>query len=88
MAANRSSHFPAAEAVVQTLKPAQDRRGLILRVYEPHGGRGKVRVELGFDVRQVRQCNHVEEDGPAVKVDRGAFEFEISPFQIRTFRVR
>jgi alpha-mannosidase len=76
-----------AAAVVQTLKVAQDGRGLVLRLYEPHGGRGQVRVQLDLPVRAVHSCNLVEEDGPALKLRDGAFEFDINPFQIRTFRL-
>ena len=76
-----------AAAIVQTLKVAQDGRGLVLRLYEPHGARGPVRVQLDLPVREVRSCNLVEEDGLALKLRDGAFEFDVAPFQIRTFRL-
>ena len=31
-------------AVVETLKPAEDGRGIVVRLYEPHGARGPVTV--------------------------------------------
>jgi alpha-mannosidase len=76
-----------AAAIVQTLKVAQDGRGLVLRLYEPHGARGPVRVRLDLPVREVRSCNLVEEDGPTLKLRDGAFEFDMAPFQIQTFRL-
>jgi alpha-mannosidase len=74
-------------AVVETLKPAEDGRGLILRVYEPHGSRGEVRADSREWVSKVTDCDLVEEDGDAVTVRDGRFKFNITPFQIRTFRI-
>jgi alpha-mannosidase len=76
-----------AAAIVETLKPAEDGRGLILRVYEPHGARGTVTVRLGFGVQPILACNLVEEDGEEVALEGEAFRFELRPFQIRTFRL-
>ena len=76
-----------AGVVIETLKPAEDGQGLILRLYEPHGARGDVTVRLGVPVSSVSECNLVEEDGERLAVKRNAFRFAIGPFQIRTFRL-
>jgi alpha-mannosidase len=77
-----------AAAVVEALKPAEDGRGFILRIYEPHGGRGAVTVHLPeLRLRGVRECNQVEENGAEVALRHGAFECELAPFQIRAFRL-
>ena len=73
------------------LKPAEDGDGLILRVYEAHGGRGPVRVRLPFDVAEAEAVDLMErpfdEEGP-VTVEAGAVAFEIRPYEIRTVRLR
>jgi alpha-mannosidase len=74
-------------AVVETLKPAEDGKGYILRLYEPYGGRGLVRVHSELNIEKVVECNLVEEDLNAVKVIDGEFEFAIKPYQIRSFRL-
>jgi alpha-mannosidase len=74
-------------AVIEALKPAEDGRGLILRVYEPHGARGEVVIRLGIAVSEIFECSHIEEDGAQVEVDSRSFRFQIKPFQIRTFRL-
>lgn len=74
-------------AIVEALKPAEDGDGAILRLYEPHGSRGKVTVHLKLPVRGVVACNLVEENEEAIAVDSGAFSFDILPFQIRSFRL-
>ena len=76
-----------AAALVETLKPAEDGRGLILRVYEPHGARGSITVRLGLPVKRITACNLVEDDAEAVPVRNGAFSFTLTPFQIRSFRL-
>ena len=76
-----------ASAIVETLKPAEDGRGLILRLYEPHGGRGTVFAAIEFPVKRVVECNLVEEDDIEIALDGNAFQFAIKPFQIRTFRL-
>lgn len=75
-------------AVVETLKPAEDGDGLILRLYEPHGARGEVGVSLDLPVTQVLSCNHVEENTHEVAMDGNGFRCCIQPFQIQTFRLR
>lgn len=74
-------------AIVQTLKPAEDGDGWILRLYEPHGGRGMVRVRGAYPWRQVVECNHVEEVRQALTVEGASFAFPIRPFEIKTFRL-
>ena len=76
-----------AAVVLQTLKPAEDGRGLIMRIYEPNGGRGEAAVKLNIPVREVLECNLVEEDAGPVTLRKGTFRFAIRPFQIRTFRL-
>jgi alpha-mannosidase len=76
-----------ASAIVEALKPAEDGRGLILRLYEPHGARGEVVVNAGSSLSSAVECNHVEEDGASISVSGGEFRFMIQPFQIRSFRL-
>ena len=71
----------------EAFKPAEDGRGFILRVYEPHGGRGQVTVNLDIPVSKVFACNLVEEDGQAIPIRKANFRFDLDPFQIRAFRL-
>ncbi len=75
-------------ALVEALKPADDGQGAILRLYEPHGSRGRVSVRLNFPVSEVAACNLVEEDEGPVAFEAGSFSFDVKPFQVRTFRLR
>jgi alpha-mannosidase len=75
-------------AILETLKPAENGKGLILRLYEPHGCRGRVSIRLPKHISGVKACNLVEEDEQAVTLRSRTFRFAITPFQIRTFRIQ
>ncbi len=74
-------------ALLETVKPAEDGDGYILRLYEPHGGRGPVRVHTPLPLERVIACNHVEENGDEWPTQAAGFDFPIGPFEIKTFRV-
>ncbi|MFA5863184.1 MAG: glycoside hydrolase family 38 C-terminal domain-containing protein [Phycisphaerae bacterium] len=74
-------------AVVETFKVAEDGRGYILRIYEPHGSRGTATIKTELPIKQVIECNLVEEDKGKVISDNGKFDVILKPFSIKTFRL-
>jgi alpha-mannosidase len=87
-AAARSFVSVDGPGVLEALKRAEDGDGWILRISEPHGGRGRVSVRMPRPLARVEACNHVEEGSTAVPHDGAAFAFPIRPFEVRTFRLR
>ncbi len=75
------------EVVIESLKPADDGKGWILRLYEAHGGRGRVNVITHLPIRKVVECNLVEEDEKTVQCRYGDFVFDVRPYEIKTFRL-
>jgi alpha-mannosidase len=81
-------------ALVEAVKLAEDRSGdVVVRVYEPYGGRGGVVLETGFDLGDVRVTDLHEQDdevaaglAPLV-VDGNRVGFTLTPFQIVTLRL-
>ena len=73
--------------VLQTIKPAEDGNGRILRFYESNGGRGNVTVSTALSFAKVVECNSVEEDIAPVENIGNSFSFAIKPYQIRSFRL-
>jgi alpha-mannosidase len=70
--------------VLDTIKRAEDSDALVLRLYEPHGGRGTARVRLAQPVTEVRRANLLEEPGERLDVRDGAVEIPYRPFEVIT----
>jgi alpha-mannosidase len=58
-----------------------------LRLYDCERSAACVRVTFGFGVDEVRECNLLEEDGPALPVEGNAVSRELRAFGILTLRV-
>jgi alpha-mannosidase len=52
--------------VLDTIKRAEDSDAIVLRLYEPHGGRGVARVTLAAPFVSARRANLLEEPGEGV----------------------
>lgn len=74
--------------IIDAVKPAQDGRGVIVRMYEAERKRGGVSVKFNFgNVKSVVECNLMETDETELAVQDNEFRFFITPHQVRTFRV-
>ena len=76
----------APNLVLDALKPAQDDRGVILRVYEAERKRTRATVSLDVHASRCFACNLMEEDEEELPLADGAVTFDIAPFEVRTFR--
>ena len=69
-----------------------DGDGLILRLYEPYGRRGRVSFGFRGPIASVDRVNLLEEPvaGPPIEVfsQNSAIGFAINPFEIVTLRIR
>jgi alpha-mannosidase len=75
---------------IGSLKRAEDGEGMILRLYEPHGNRGRALLRFAVPVEQVEQVDLMEEStGTDVMLsNRGsAAELDVRPFEVVTLRV-
>jgi alpha-mannosidase len=77
----------AAGVVIDTVKPAEEVGGTILRLYECQGGRGRVDLRLP-GAAAVEEVDLLERPVSALKAQGGLVPLEFRPFQIRTLRVR
>ena len=74
--------------VVETVKAAENGDGLIVRLYEAHNQRGHGAIIFAIDILSAEECNLLEESiGPAV-YEGNILQFQVRPFEIKTFRVR
>ena len=74
--------------VVETVKPAEDGDGLIIRLYEAHNQRGRGTLTFLTALLSAQECNLLEEPLNEVSCQGNALSFQVRPFEIKTFRVR
>ena len=71
-------------AVVETVKPAEDGRGSVIRLYEPYGRSGQVSLILP-EHTVLTECGLSETEHGA-RYEGTCIALDMRPFQIRTFR--
>ncbi|HLJ52779.1 MAG TPA: glycoside hydrolase family 38 C-terminal domain-containing protein [Rhizomicrobium sp.] len=76
-----------ANLIVDTLKPAEDGQGFVVRLYESTGSASKARLVFGIPVRNVHLSNTLEDRLAALGSENNACEFDVGAFQIVTLRV-
>lgn len=75
------------EVALGSLKAAEDKRGCILRLYEPHGARGRCRLRFPGGVRSAEKTNLLEDPGEDLEVVGDEIQLDIRPFEVITLRV-
>jgi alpha-mannosidase len=74
--------------VVETVKAADDGRGVIVRGYESLGGRRRVRLSSGVACTAAVRTDLLERDGGDVPVEAdGGIELTVRPFELVTLRL-
>ncbi len=74
--------------IVETVKPAEDGDGLIVRLYEAHNQRGRGTLTFATSILFAQECNLLEEPVNDVSYQGNALSFQVRPFEIKTFRIR
>jgi alpha-mannosidase len=74
--------------MLDTVKKAEDSDAIIVRLYEAFGMRGQARLRSSLPVKSICRCNLLEEnEGAPLKWEDGEAEFEVTPFQLVTFKL-
>lgn len=72
-------------AVLDTVKPAEDGSGLVLRLYESGGGRERIVVRTGdLPIRSAKETNLLEEHPEALPTDGQTLRAEMAPYEVKT----
>ncbi len=74
--------------VLDSVKRAEDGDGLVLRLYEAHGGRGTAQVRVARPVAAATRATLLEERIGPLEVRDGAVVVPFRPWEIVTVRVR
>ena len=80
--------FSADDISLDALKPAENGDGAILRVYETERKHSHVKVTLPGTFTQITECDLMEQDEKDIPVNVNEFEFDIKPFEVKTFRIK
>jgi alpha-mannosidase len=73
------------DLVLETIKRAEDSDDLVLRLYEPYGGRGVARVRIG--ATRADRVNLLEEGGQELTVENGVVVVPYRPREVVTLKV-
>jgi alpha-mannosidase len=74
--------------VVETVKPADDGHGVVIRGYEALGGRRQVRLRPGVPCRAAVRTDLLERGGETVPLQPdGTLHFTVRPFELVTLRI-
>jgi alpha-mannosidase len=77
----------APNVVIETVKQAEDGRGLIVRLYECRRWRGPVVLTAGFDLTAAWRTNLLEENQAQLPIAGNETTFELKPYEIVTLRL-
>lgn len=74
--------------VIETVKPAEDGDGTIVRFYEAHNSRGSATLTFARELASAEETNMLEERQREVPVEEKRISLEVRPYGITTLRVR
>ncbi len=78
----------ADNVVIESVKKAEDDNSTIVRLYEYANKRTRCSIRLGFNASEVRECDLMENELSVVETDGSSFNFEIMPYEIKTFKIK
>jgi alpha-mannosidase len=80
-------HVDRENVVVETIKRAEDDRGIVVRMYEALRQRGPVTLTAGFELHEAYTTNLLEQDDERLPVDGRCVKLHLRPHQIATLRL-
>ncbi|SHF19135.1 alpha-mannosidase [Marinitoga hydrogenitolerans DSM 16785] len=80
-------NIKANSVILDTVKKAEDDNSLILRFYEYGNQRDTVKIKLFDNIKEITECNLMEEEIGKIEFNENEFEFIIKPYEIKTFKL-
>ncbi|MGP3778712.1 alpha-mannosidase [Halanaerobium saccharolyticum] len=89
---NSILEFKKGKSRLTALKKAEKDKAVILRFYEPYGGRDRIKIKIAdyFKIEKVAEVNLLEnpvEKQSEIKLDNNLLSFELSKFEIKTIKL-
>ena len=73
-------------AVIETVKPAEDGDGYIVRIYESECNATYAKLNVAFPFKKVSETNMLEEDIVEINTEGSTVNVQLKPFQIKTLK--
>jgi alpha-mannosidase len=73
--------------VVETIKMAENHRGIIVRGYESRQTRGKIHIKFNHDISAAFRCNILENNLEQLAVEKNVIAFIVHPYEIVTLNI-
>ena len=73
--------------IIEVVKEAEDSEDMIIRLYEAYNRRSKVKMTFEKEINKISECNMIEEEVNVLESMNNQVEFNIKPYEIRTFKV-
>jgi alpha-mannosidase len=80
-------HLSQPSIVIDAVKKAEDSTHLVIRMHESHGTAKSTIVSFGFPVKEIIECDLMENDLHPIKPEKNKLALKFKPFEIKTFKV-
>jgi Alpha-mannosidase len=75
-------------AILETVKKAEDSEALVVRIYECYNKRSKVRLTSYQPFSEAWECDLLENDLRQLELEEGCLEIELKPYELKTFKFK
>ena len=80
--------FTEESLKLAALKKAEDSDAIVLRLYEPHGARGRTTIETALPLQKAALANILEDETQELSIeDERRITFEFKPFQVISLKL-
>ena len=80
--------FILGDAVLETIKRAEDSDDIILRAYEPVGARAALSFSPEFEIGSAFECDLLENEKKEISVSDNSIDMLLDPFEIKTIKIK
>jgi len=78
--------FESDSAIIETVKPAEDGDGFIVRIYESECNATCAKLNVAYPFAKVTETNMLEEDIAEINTEGSTVSVQLKPFQIKTLK--
>ena len=75
------------DIIIDAVKAAQDGKGTIIRVYQSRRVRGQRTLTINLPFTKVYECNLMEDENTPIEFNGNTIKFNVTPFEVKTFRI-